>query len=160
MGDEFDPSSSEWAVLLHRWQIMTTIIEPATGVAPYTNQLPFPAALAQAVTDLGNRALSFDSYDEATSVEFTRTYAPKVASLTVAVNALAYSTSVELSATTIVDHMRAVIAAGADRILVFGGGYPYLADLSPDPAFGGQSLVTPAGGPTALAGAVLTGANG
>lgn len=156
MGDEFDPRFADWPILIERWRIMVESVEPATHVAPYTNHLPDAAVIEQAIADLGADALSFDCYDVEQAVALTRTFAPRTDSLMVAVNALDYGQGAPTPG-SITTAMTTLHDAGADRFLIFGGGYPYAADLTPDPAFGGGSLVDVEGHATALAWAVLAG---
>src|SRR6185295_14053876 len=77
MGDEFpfcptgtDPNTNvpcdpmQWQTLVQRWSRMRSIVEPATGIQPFTNFRPFPNEIAQAIHDLPGveRLLSFDRY--------------------------------------------------------------------------------------------------
>ncbi|MGZ4768474.1 MAG: hypothetical protein ACXVLX_07425 [Ilumatobacteraceae bacterium] len=159
LGDEFDPGGPDWAVLIARWRIMTDIIQPATGVGPFTNHLPYAEVLSKALVDMpeSRTHLSFDCYDEPTALALTREFDPQVDHLMVAVNALKHGQFTPTS-TGIVRHMRNLRAAGADSFLIFGGANPYNSDLSPDPAFGNRSLITGDGEPTSWANAVLRGA--
>jgi hypothetical protein len=157
MGDEFDPKYGDWAILVGRWAIMVEKVEPVTTVGPFTNHLPDAAVIERALADLGHDALSFDCYDVKQAIELTRTFAPLTDDLMVAVSALDYGAGTP-SVESIVGMMTALRAEGADRFLIFGGSFPYLSDLTPDPTFGGRSLVDNLGHATPLALAVLDGA--
>ncbi|MEY2445457.1 MAG: hypothetical protein QOE00_2037 [Ilumatobacteraceae bacterium] len=159
MGDEFDPSTPDWAVLITRWRTMLDVVTPATGVGPFTNHLGFSAVLAQALIDMPeHRAhLSFDNYDEPTALALAAEFDGQVNHLMCAVNALRHGQLVP-TATKITRHMKNLRAAGADSFLIFGGATPYSENLTPDPTFGNTSLVNRIGGPTAWSNAVLRGA--
>jgi hypothetical protein len=159
MGDEFDPSSGDWQVLIARWRIMIDIVRPATGVGPFTNHLGYSEVLSQALIDMPEHVahLSFDSYDEPTALALTAEFDGQVNHLMCAVNALKHGPYTPTSA-RILRHMRNLRGAGADSFLIFGGATPYTWELTPDPAFGNTSLFNRLGRPTAWANAVLRGA--
>jgi hypothetical protein len=159
MGDEFDPATPEWAVLMARWRIMIDVIVPATGVGPFTNHFGYSEVLAKALVDMPEQRahLSFDSYDEPTALALTAEFDPQVNHLMCAVNTLKHSIYSPTSA-GITAHMRKLRSAGADSFLIFGGATPYNWDLTPDPGFGRTSLFSSIGRPTAWASAVLRGA--
>ena len=159
LGDEFDPGSADWAVLVARWRIMIDIVYPATGVGPFTNHLPYAEVLSKALVDMPEQVdhLSFDSYDEPTALALTAEFDPQVHNLMVAVNALKHGPYSPTSA-GIVSQMKNLRAAGADSFLIFGGATPYNSDLTPDPTFGNRSLISPNGAPNSWATAVLRGA--
>ena len=158
MGDEFDPGSSDWRVLVSRWRTMIDVILPATGVGPFTNHLPYAEVLNLALLDMPEQRahLSFDSYDEPTALALAAEFDGKVNHLMCAVNALKHGTYSPTSA-RITTHMQNLRGAGADSFLIFGGATPYTVDLTPDPAFGRTSLFNLNGDPTAWAGAVRRG---
>lgn len=158
LGDEYDPRTADWDALKARWAWMASCTTPVTGILPYTNHLPWTEVLDQALTDLGADALSFDSYDLPTCLDLTARYAPQTGLLTVAVSALDYGQGAP-TPEGIVTAMHALTAAGADRFLVFGGAYPYNPDLTPDPAFGGRSIIDNLGHATPLGAAILQGAS-
>lgn len=159
LGDEFDPASVEWTVLMARWRIMIDIVFPATGVGPFTNHFGFSEVLSKALIDMPEQRahLSFDSYDEPTALAITAEFDGQVNHLMCAVNALKHG---PYSPTTagITAHMKRLRAAGADSFLIFGGATPYNWDLTPDTTFGRTSLFTATGRPTVWANAVLRGA--
>jgi hypothetical protein len=159
LGDEFDPRTADWAVLVARWRIMFDVVYPATGIGPFTNHLPDAEVLSKALVDMPEQAahLSFDSYDEPTALALTVEFDAQVSHLMVAVNALKHGPFSPTS-TGIVRQMRNLRAAGADSFLIFGGATPYNLDLTPDPTFGDRSLISPNGAPNSWANAVLRGA--
>lgn len=142
MGDEFDPRTTEWPILLHRWQTVTAEVTPALGVAPYTNHLADPAILTQAAADLPGPILSFDSYtlDANGIAQDTLTLAREFDSATpdlmCAVNALPFNGLVP-TWSGIAANMWQMRAAGCDSFLLFGGARPYGATPDTvDPFFG------------------------
>jgi hypothetical protein len=159
MGDEFDPTSPDWAVLVSRWRTMLELVTPATGIGPFTNHLGSSDVLARALIDMPEQTahLSFDSYDEPTALALAAEFDGRVNHLMCAVNALRHGPFAPTAA-RITQHMKNLRAAGADSYLIFGGATPYNADLSPDLTFGKTSLVNRIGGPTAWATAVRRGA--
>src|SRR6476620_9869372 len=87
MGDEFDPAGKEWDILKSRWAIMRSVVEPATGVAPFTNSLPFVDAISRTLTDLpgSERLVSFAQYGGDLGVGLAKQFDPR-ARLMCAVN--------------------------------------------------------------------------
>jgi hypothetical protein len=156
MGDEFDPRYADWPVLVERWATMVAVIQPATGVAPFTNHLPDETVLDLALVAFGVESLSFDSYDYDQSISLARHYSPQTERLMVAINALDHFGGTP-TAEGITVSMQHLAAAGADDFLIFGGGFPYNADLTPDVAFNGSSMVDSDGHDTPWAAAVLAG---
>ena len=153
MGDEF--GASEWDILKARWTIMRNVVEPATGVRPFTNFLPFKETLDRALTDLpgSERLLSFDEYGGDLGVGLARQFASR-ATLMCAVNE--YNHNGYVATPDSIRHgMTALTAAGCDQILVFGG-YPVFDD--PTHFFGTESVVDAAGEPTDFAPATQEGA--
>jgi hypothetical protein len=159
MGDEFDPGSADWAVLVARWRIMIDEVIPATGIGPYTNHLPYREVLEKALVDMPEQRahLSFDEYDEPNALALTAEFDGQVNHLMVAVNALKHGAYTPTS-TRITRHMWNLRAAGADSFLIFGGATPYNSDLTPDTTFGTTSLFNRLGYATMWAAAVLRGA--
>lgn len=154
MGDEFDPKTPEWAVLVHRWQIMVTDIAPVLGVQPYTNHLADTAVLDRAVVDLPGATLSFDSYTQDAqgipqdTLALARQYDGQASNLMCAVDALPF-TDHSPTWNGIASSMWLMRFAGCDSFLIFGGVQPYGADLSTGDPYFGPSL--DAGGwPSAL----------
>ena len=148
MGDEFDPSTPEWAVLVSRWRTILDFVTPVTGVGPFTNHLASSAVLSQALIDMPEQwaHLSFDTYDEPAALALAAEFDGQVNHLMCAVNALKHG-PFSPTATRITRHMKNLRVAGADSFLIFGGATPYNGDLTPDPAFGNTSLVNRIGGP-------------
>lgn len=150
MGDEFDPRSPDWAVLIERWAIVRSEVTPRLGIGPFTNHLGADWVFDAALRDLpGNEAhFSFDLYDVPASIELARGIEESVGHLMCAVNALDHGpytvTSIGLE-TAIADH----VEIACDSILVFGGVTPINT-----PGFTTPSLVDDRGRPTPLAGAV------
>ena len=152
MGDEFDPSSPDWAVLVHRWNIVTTFVAPATGVGPFTNHLGSAGVLEQALVDLPNQGahLSYDAYPEVNgvmqaSLDLAGAFNGRVNHLMCAINALRHN-DYRPTAASIKRHIDSHRNAGCDSILVFGGELPINT-----PGFSTPSLVSSKGAPTALA---------
>ena len=159
MGDEFDPGSQDWAVLVARWRTMIDEVVPATGIGPFTNHLPYSEVLSKALVDMPEQRahLSFDTYDEPTALALTAEFNGQVNHLMVAVNALRHGPYSPTS-TKITRQMKNLRAAGAGSFLIFGGANPYNSDLTPDPTFGATSLINRVGTATMWATAVLRGA--
>lgn len=152
MGDEFDPASSDWNILVARWNRVLTYVTPATGVGPFTNHLPW--ALDEALRDMPAQVnhLSYDMYNVEYSLAIARDFAPQTNHLMCAINALEHGPYVPTPLgieTAMLDHRD----AGCDSFLIFGGDMPYAT-----PGFGTPSLVNSNGTPTALADAVARGA--
>lgn len=156
MGDEFDPRSPEWAILVHRWDIMINATLTATHVGPFTNHLPFPAALERALAELPRAGahLSFDLYDFPAATTLASAMAPRVSHLMCAANALPYDANHIPTRTRLANEIVALRFAGCDSILVFGGS----PVVGPREVFGSSSLVDANGRPTSLAAAVRAGA--
>lgn len=152
MGDEFDPASPEWNVLVTRWNRVLQYITPATGVGPFSNHLPW--ALDKALLDMPAHVnhLSYDAYDIPSSLAIAEQYAPQVGHLMCAINALDHlnyhPTNLGIES-QMIDHRD----AGCDSFLIFGGDMPYAT-----PGFNTPSLVNADGSPTPLAEAVYKGA--
>ena len=145
MGDEFDPNTPEWNLLKTWWTIMRTIVEPATGVQPFTNVLPTQQVLDRALADLpgSERLLSFATYTGDLGAGLAQTFNSR-AKLMCGVNELDHNGLVS-SPTSIRTGMDSLKAAGCDQILVFGGFTVY---DDPTHFFGISSVVDPTGAPT------------
>lgn len=153
MGDEFDPASDEWPILIHRWNIVLEHVTPETGVGPFTNHLPW--ALDEALRDLPSQRahLSYDRYVVSESLELAEEFDPQVAHLMCAINLLDhgdYRPTTWGIETSMLDHRD----AGCDSFLIFGGEMP----IDPTGYFVGTSLVNPDGTATLWAEAVARGA--
>lgn len=151
LGDEFDPASPEWALLVERWQRVLNEVTPRSGIPPYTNHLEWAvdAALRDLPGSEGN--LSFTQYRGDLGVATARRLAA-AASLMCGVNAYDHW-DFHPTAETIQTGMNALADAGCDRILVFGGHPAYGTT-----AFGDHSIVDRDGNATSWANAVLEGA--
>ena len=144
VGDEYNPAvPGQWNTLKSRWMIMRNIVEPATGVQPFTNFLP--TVLDMALTDLpgSERLLSFAIYTGDLGAGIAQTF-NSLATLMCAVNELDHNGLVS-TPTSIRTGMDSLKAAGCDRILVFGGFTVY---DDPTHVFGISSVVDPTGAPT------------
>ena len=152
MGDEFDPATSDWNILVARWNRVLTYVTPATGIGPFTNHLPW--ALDEALRDMPAQAnhLSYDQYDVPASLAIARQFAPQVGHLMCAINALDHG-SFHPTAWGIESAMLDHRDAGCDSFLIFGGEMPINT-----PGFYGTSLVNPNGTATSWAEAVARGA--
>ena len=154
MGDEFDPASPDWGVLVARWNLVLATVTPATGVGPFTNHLGNSGIMNQALVDMPAQAghLSYDAYDIPLSLALAAEFAPKISHLMCAINALDHSrfrpTNLGIES-QMLDHRD----AGCDSFLIFGGDMPYGTD-----GFTTPSLVNSNGTPTWLAEAVYKGA--
>jgi hypothetical protein len=137
MGDEFRPcpdlntpssacDPNEWPTLVHRWSTMRSIIEPATGIAPFTNFRPFPNEIEMALHDLPGveRLLSFDQYLEPFGADLAAQFGAR-AKLMCAVNAFSGGPAGVATPTSMRHVMDVQIAAGCDQFLVFGGFHVY-----------------------------------
>ena len=145
MGDEFNSTSPEWQVLVHRWNIV--LATDTLGIKPFTNMVP-GADFALALTDLQGwtDTASFDSYGR--EVEYATKWSPYVTDLMCAINALdsaPFHPSYDLIKQTMLDTK----AAGCDSFLIFGGHIPY--DTA---GFTGSSLVDSMGNLTPWGAAV------
>lgn len=155
MGDEFDPASNEWSILVWRWTIMINSTLPATGVMPYTNHLPWTSALDKALDGNMVRAsdlLSFDAYIIPTAVTLAKAYDTKVKVLMCAVNLLQQTGIPTVIPSYVENSMITLRNSGCDKFLIFGGHIPYGTTN-----FGTSSLVDSAGNTTTWANAVLKG---
>lgn len=154
MGDEFDPASPDWALLVQRWNTVLTHVTSVTGVGPFTNHLGNAAIMNQALVDMPAQAahLSYDLYDVPESLVLAREFDSKTSHLMCAINALdhgPYRTSAWGVESQMLDHRE----AGCDSFLIFGGELPINT-----PGFSTPSLLNPNGTPTVLADAVARGA--
>lgn len=154
MGDEFDPGWPEqWNALIERWAVVRDLVEPVTGIPPFTNHLGSAWTLDRALAEIPGQTemMSFDAYDVPASLRLAETYSSRVDYLMCAVNALPHGPYQPTPASATSD-MRAHAQAGCDGILIFGGTQPI-----DTPGFDHPSLVYPDGSPTPLAAAVLKG---
>jgi hypothetical protein len=152
LGDEFDPTSAEWSLLVERWRIVRSDASARSGIPPYANHLE--SAVDDALRDLPGAAdlLSFTQYSADLGAATARRLDAQVASLMCGVNALAHLGRLPTT-DTIRMIMVALAAAGCDRILLFGG-HPVYGPAG----FGDSSVVDRSGRPTSWATAVLEGA--
>lgn len=160
MGDEFDPGSPDWNVLVHRWNIVINNVAPVTGIGPFTNHLGSVSVMEQALIDLpGQQAhLSYDAYPEVkgkmqASLDLARMFDSRVNHMMCAINALEHY-NFKPTATKIRNHIKDHLRAGCDSILIFGGDMPINT-----PGFSKASLVFSNGKPTSLASAVFVATN-
>jgi hypothetical protein len=156
MGDEVDPRTPDWAILIERWNIVRQYVTPATGVGPFTNHMPW--VLDQALADLPGSAahMSYDDYIVENSLNLASQWNFKVNHLMCSVNALDHG-DFHPSAKQLQADMQAHLDAGCDSFLIFGGYRPYPGkDQAID--FKVDSLVTSTGKTTPLAEAVARGA--
>lgn len=142
MGDEFQ---EEWSILKDRWATVVDNVSATTGIYPFTNHFSWMAE--QGLTDFGQT--SFDLYDVADAITLAEHLAPLTDKLTCAFNVLDPLPTPSAVTWT----MKALVNAGCDRLLAFGGEMPVNTD-----GFTSPSLVTWNGGATRLASAVLKGA--
>lgn len=160
MGDEFDPASQDWYILVDRWNIVLEYVTPQTGVGPFTNHLGNTDIFDKALEDMPAQKshFSFDHYAENPDgypqglVDMARYLEPRVDHLMCAVNALEHFHFVP-SASKLERQMREGRSVGCDAFLIFGGDIPVNT-----PEFKVPSLVNPNGTPTSLARAVARGA--
>lgn len=154
MGDEYDPDTPDWQVLVHRWNIVEQYVTPVTGVGPYTNHLGSAGVLDLALIDMPSQRnhLSYDAYDVPASLALAERYAPQASHLMCAVNGLEHN-NFHPSAWSIEVQMQDHRDAGCDSILLFGGVTP-----TNTPGFSTPSLVNADGTPTPWAAAVERGA--
>lgn len=164
MGDEADPAGADWQTMIDRWAIIDEYVTPELGVGAFTNHLGIDAVLAQAMIDFSSHKvlMSFDAYGRTNgvpqlSLDLARKYDSQTNNLVCAINALTHA-HFKPNATEIRNDMLMHRDAGCDLFLIFGGVAPYKQDLSPDPYFGGSSLVRYNGSVTTWAKAVLDGA--
>jgi hypothetical protein len=151
LGDEFDPSSSEWPILVARWNTVRAEATARSGIRPYTNHLP--TALDQALTDLPGAGdlLSFVTYDGDKGAATARRFDAVAATLMCGVNAFTHF-GFRPDERSIRQDMISLRQAGCDQFLVFGGQPVYGSAM-----FGEESLVDRTGKPTAWAGSVMEG---
>jgi hypothetical protein len=151
LGDEFDPGSSEWPILVARWNTVLAVATARSGIRPYTNFLP--TALDQALTDLPGAAnlLSFVNYEGDKGAATARRLDALAATLMCGVNAFTHW-GFRPDERSIREDMISLRQAGCDQFLVFGGQPAYGSA-----EFGEESLVDRTGKPTAWAGAVMEG---
>lgn len=156
MGDEYDPSTPDWAILKARWEIVRTHITPVLGVKPFTNHLGSEGILAQSLIDLpgSEELLSFDAYPEVGgkmvySLDLASKFNAKTKRLMCAINALPHG-SFNPTTTSTTRHIKDHKAAGCDMILIFGGERPIST-----PGFERPSLITSSGSATSLASVFL-----
>ena len=160
MGDEFDPETEDWKILVERWKIVEEHITPVTGVGPFTNNLGGSVFLDAALRDMPSQAshYSFDAYTEDDHgnpigiYETARYGNGRVRHLMCAVNALEHSIY-RPSSDKLTMQMQKAQEVGCDSFLIFGGDLPWNT-----PGFDTPSLVDADGSPTPLAWAVAQGA--
>ena len=142
MGDEFDPNSAEWAILIHRTQVVLEDVAVDSFIQPFSNHLV--AAIEEAIRDIpeNDRLLSFDQYFGDQGVAAARSVDALVDVLMCAVNMYQHFVFFP-TAEMIRDDTRRLVAAGCDMILVFGGAQVYGSS-----AFGPFSIIDRAGNPT------------
>lgn len=164
MGDEADPASPDWQIMKDRWAIIDRYVTPELGIGAFTNHLGVDAIMAQSLVDFPSHRtiMSFDAYARTNgvpqlSLDLARKYDSQTNNLVCAINALTHA-HFKPNAREIELDMKLHRDAGCDWFLIFGGVAPYMHDLTPDPYFGGNSLVTPTGNATSWARAVLYGA--
>ncbi|MEP7048433.1 MAG: hypothetical protein ABI949_17205 [Ilumatobacteraceae bacterium] len=147
LGDEYNPATDQWQVLIERWSIMRAFVEPLTGVQPYVNFLPSAVALNKALTDLPGveRLLSFDQYGGDKGVALAQQFDARATKLMCAVNELDHQ-ALFPTAKSVRSDMDTLKAAGCDQILVFGG-FPVYETQKPY-FFGTSTVVDPTGAPT------------
>jgi hypothetical protein len=150
MGDEFDPATPDWQFLVDRWQIMRTIVEPATGIQPFTNFLPFPDAIQQGLDQLPglDRLLSFDRYQGDFGSSLAAQFGAR-AKLMCAVNAFSGGPAGVATPTSMRHVMDVLIEAGCDQFLVFGGFKVY--ETRKPFQFNPDTITEPTGAATELA---------
>jgi hypothetical protein len=161
MGDEFDPDTSDWTLLVHRWRIVNTYITPVMGVGPFTNHLGSTTVLDRALQDMPEQRnhYSFDAYTEdvygnpVALIEMAAYAAPQVNHLMCAVNGMTHFQFTQ-NAKKLEKQMDTAIQVGCKSFLIFGGDKPVNT-----PGFESPSLVNWNGSPTSLAWAVAKGAS-
>ena len=153
MGDEFDETGPQWAILITRWNVVLADATLRSGIRPFANQLP--SAVDDALDDLpgSDRLMSFAEYRGDLGASLVRTFDAAVERLMCGVNAFDHLDLVP-STTLIRTAMTTLVEAGCDQILVFGGARVYGSES----LFGTSSLVTPEGTATPWAVAVREGA--
>jgi hypothetical protein len=155
MGDEFDPNKPEWAILIHRWNIVLTDAYVRSGVRPFANH--FASAVGKALTDLpgSGELISFTRYDTDRGVSVVNQYGPKTKNLMCGVNAFKHF-QFNPSPASITSDMQLLLDAGCKLILVFGGVPVYGTEGVR--TYGNSSLVDQSGKATTWAPAVVKGA--
>ncbi|HEY5423772.1 MAG TPA: hypothetical protein VIK05_09895, partial [Ilumatobacteraceae bacterium] len=160
MGDEFplcpDPNTSapcdptQWQALVDRWSIMRSIVEPATGVQPFTNFRPFPNEIERALVDLPGveRLLSFDRYLPDFGASIVAQFGAR-AKMMCAVNAFSGGPAGVATPTSMRHVMDVLIEAGCKQFLVFGGFHVY-ETVKPF-KFNPDTVTDPTGAATQLA---------
>ena len=142
MGDEFNPNSGaqdtppfQWNILRARWAIMNNDVLVRTGVRPFTNHFYFATDKALADLPGTDQLLSFTKYDGDLGASIARRHDAAVKKLMCGVNAYDHG-SFRPTAKKIRDDMAALVLAGCDQFLVFGGQMVYKST-----SFGDFSLV-------------------
>src|SRR4051794_5484822 len=140
----------QWPALVHRWSIMRSIVEPATGIQPFTNFRPFPEEIKQALVDLPGieRLLSFDQYGEPFGADLAAQFGSG-AKLMCAVNAFSGGPAGVATPTSMRHVMDVLIEAGCDQFLVFGGFKVY--ETRKPFQFNPDTITEPTGAATELA---------
>lgn len=139
MGDEFDPASDQWQVLINRIEQVLFDVTPATGVHPYTNHLASAVGLALDTVPGSDRMLSFDQYWSDKGALIAAQVDHRTSNLMCAINALQHGTYVVTPEADI-----AALDPWCDSWLIFGGVLP----IQPVPTFGEFSLVDTEGNST------------
>lgn len=160
MGDEFDPLTPDWYILIERWAVVQTHITPVTGVGPFTNNLGGLDILNAVLRDFPSQTThySFDAYAEDAKgypvglIDTAKHAAPRVSHLMCAINALDHLHYTQ-TAEKMEMQMREASKVGCRSYLIFGGEKPWET-----PGFDSPSLVNWDGTPTPLAYAVARGA--
>ncbi|MCU1388842.1 MAG: hypothetical protein JWL72_2180 [Ilumatobacteraceae bacterium] len=149
MGDEFDPASSEWQMLVDRTNIVLSDVAVDSRVQPYTNYSG--DAVDRAVRDVpgAKRMLSFDFYFNDGGEAIAKSLNAKVRTLMCAVDAFEVD-SFHPTSESIRDTTDRLVRAGCDMILEFGGAQVYGSH-----AFGPKSIIDHSGEPTDLGTAAL-----
>ena len=120
VGDEYQPASAEWNVLVARWNRVRTLVTPRTGVSPYANQLAETVDKALADLPGADKLLSFTRYTDDLGASVARHLDPKVQTVMCGINAFEHL-GFTPTPTSIREGMADLIEAGCDRFLVFGG---------------------------------------
>jgi hypothetical protein len=150
MGDEFDPATPDWNILVHRWGIMRNNVEPATGIMPFTNFLPFPDVIQQGLTQLPGveRLLSFDRYQGDFGASIVAQFGAQ-AKMMCAVNAFSGGPAGVATPTSMRHVMDVLVQAGCKQFLVFGGFHVY--ETRKPFQFNPDTVTDPTGAATELA---------
>jgi hypothetical protein len=152
MGDEFDPNNAQWSILKTRWNLVLADATVRSGIRPFSNHLP--SAVDNALADLPGSGwlMSFAQYSGDLGAAIARANDASVQTLMCGVNAFDHFGFVPTTS-SIRTGMATLVAAGCDRILVFGGARVYGSEQ----VFGDSSIVAPGGSATTWAIAVLEG---